>query len=135
MATYNGNNSAQPISNSRLLECVRSIDQSLNNDQFLDLLQLRPSANIEGIHLKTMKFLLERSHLFIMKPTDLSRDLVDLGFSEEKADTFVRHWTTHSLKPILSRLECGDEAESNDVDINELTDLSWRRRGIGVLGS
>lgn len=61
-----------------------------------------------------------------MKPTDLSRDLVDLGFSEEKADTFVRHWTTHSLKPILSRLDCGDEAESNDVDINELTDLSWR---------
>lgn len=110
----------------RLLECIANVDGSLNDDQFreiLDLMDPKKSPAIlekyEKLHTKTMSFLIKRSQLFIMKPTKLTEDLLDLGFSESKTGIFVKQYTD-TLKPILNRLE------SDTGEVNELKDLSWK---------
>lgn len=54
-----------------------------------------------------------------MKPTSLQETLIDFGFTESKADLFLKQWT-EAMRPILNNLETASG------DVNEITDLSWK---------
>lgn len=81
------------------------------------------SQTFTKLHMKTVSFLIKRSQLFIMSPTKLTDDLLELGFDEAKAKVFVSQWTK-SLKPVMQRLEADDNAD--EATINELERVSWK---------
>lgn len=70
-------------------------------------------------HWETVSYVLQRAHLFIMKPRNMANDLLSLGFSENKMQLLVKQWA-NALKPVLCRLD------SKTGEINELKNLSWQ---------
>ena len=102
---------------------MANVERSLTPDEFGELLKSvsdpdQPTS-FDKLHIKTVSFLVKRSQLFIMTPTQLAQDLKDLGLGDEKAAIFLNQWTDQ-LKPVLTNLT------SDTSEVNDLEGLSWK---------
>ncbi|KAI5651605.1 hypothetical protein NE865_00849 [Phthorimaea operculella] len=70
--------------------------------------------------IKTVLYLFKRMLKFIFMPTDLKSDLDKIGLSNEKADFFVKVWSTETRSTLT---EIGSESAIKDGDS---FNFSWK---------
>lgn len=64
--------------------------------------------------LKTVYYLVQRFHLFILSPVKLQSDLNDLGFTSEKAQILIQFYSEVS-RPIIANLDMSNTASTEEV--------------------
>lgn len=107
-----------------LMVVINEIDsRSLENSDDSDDTHKTPTnfTEDEGFLLhKTIQYLVNRLHLFLITPTSLQKDFKDLGLSDEKIDLLLKYYcdiTKDIVKDIEPNIESSPEDDQISYDL------------------